>query len=264
MSTKASELAQYGVNIDADRFLKIPSVTTAERDTISAVPGMLIYNSSVGVLQQYTGNNVWSSITAGPTVISVILPNSQTAAFGGDSIIINGTGFDLNASVKFIDSLNNQFTATSTTYINAIKLTAVLPSLTEGTYDILVTNGTGEITILSNAFDIDGTPVFNNSSGSLGSVTDKTGSANFDAGAVEDGSPATISITSGALPNGLSINSQGLITGTPNTDDFADTQYNFTVTATDSENQTSSRNFSITVIANYTITGSLAFNGPKE
>ena len=52
MSTKASELAQYGVNIDADRFLKIPSVTTTERGTISAVPGMLIYNSTTGTLQQ--------------------------------------------------------------------------------------------------------------------------------------------------------------------------------------------------------------------
>ena len=259
--TKASELAQYGVNIDADRFLKIPSVTTTERGTISAVPGMLIYNSTTGTLQQYLGDLVWASIAPSAAITSVTLPGSQTAVFTGDTITINGVGFDTNAVVSYLDSSNTETSAPTTTRISSTQLTATIPSLTEDTYDVVVTNGTGVTATFADAFDVDGLAVFNSPSGSLGSVLDLTGTVNFDAGAIEDGSPVNVAITSGALPNGLSISAQGLITGTPNEGVGADTAFSFTVTATDSENQTSSRNFSITVQENYQPTGSIIFEG---
>jgi uncharacterized protein (DUF2141 family) len=259
MSTKASELAQYGVNIDADRFLKIPSVTTTERDTISAVPGMLIYNSSVGVLQQYIGDSIWVSIAPSAAITSVVLPGSQTAVFTGDTITINGISFDSGAIVSYIDNSNNETSAPSSTRVSASLITATIPALGEGTYDVVVTNGNGSRAVFPDAFDVDGTPIFNTASGSLGSLLDRVDSANFNAGATEDGAAVNVSITSGALPNGLSISAQGIITGTPNTDDYADTVYRFTVTATDSENQTSDRNFSITVLENYVQAGSTTF-----
>lgn len=234
MATKASELAQYGVNIDADRFLKIPSVTTAERGTISAVPGMLIYNSTTGTLQQYIGEQVWVAIAPSVAITSVTLPGSQTAVSQGDTITVTGVGFDTNAVISFLDTNGNETTASSTTNFSGTVLTAVIPALSEGTYDVVVTNGTGTNATLSNAFDVDGLPIFNSASGSLGTLLDNVNTANFDVGAIEDGSPVNVTITSGALPNGLSISAQGIITGTPNTGS-ADTTYSFTISATDSD-----------------------------
>ena len=257
MSTKASELAQYGVNIDADRFLKIPSVTTTERGTISAVPGMLVYNSTTGTLQQYISDSVWVAIAPGVTVLSVALPSSQTAVSAGDTIIITGAGFDTGSTVSFRNGSTTP--AASSTRVSGTRIDAVLPSLSEGTYDIIVTTSAGTTGELGSAFDIDGTPVFNTSSGSLGTLLDYVGVAYFNAGATEDGVSVNVSITTGSLPNGLSINAQGVITGTPSVNASADTVYSFTVTATDSENQTSTRNFSITVQENYTPTASGQF-----
>ena len=258
MTTKASELAQYGVNIDADRFLKIPSETTTERGTISGQPGMLIYNSTTGTLQQYISDSIWVAIAPGVTVLSVTLPGSQTAASTGDTITITGAGFDAGSTVSFKNG-GSTTPATSSTRVSGTRIDAVLPSLSEGTYDVIVTTGSGTTGELGSAFDVDGTPAFNTASGSLGTLLDYAGVANFNAGATEDGVSVNVSITTGSLPNGLSINAQGVITGTPSVNASADTVYSFTVTATDSENQTSTRNFSITVQENYTPTASGQF-----
>jgi hypothetical protein len=251
--------AQLADNLEfSGSYVKIPLGTTAERP-VSPTPGMLRFNTENGVLEQYISDNVWASIAPSAAITSVVLPGSQTAVFTGDTITVNGVGFDSGALVSFV--LNGEETAaTSTTRLNSTQLTAVVPSLPEGNYTVRVTNGTGVSADIAAAVDVDGVAVFNSPSGSLGSLLDNEGVANFDVGAVEDGSNINVSITSGSLPNGLSINSAGNITGTPSTGVFADTAYNFTVTAVDSENQSTSRNYSITVIENYQQYGSLTFN----
>jgi uncharacterized protein (DUF2141 family) len=251
--------AQLADNLEfSGSYVKIPLGTTAERP-VSPAPGMLRFNTEKGVLEQYISDNVWASIAPSAVVTSVVLPGSQTAVFTGDTITVNGVGFDAGAVVSYIDSSNNGTAAPTTTRINSTQLTATIPSLSEGTYDVVVTNGTGVTATLSNAFDVDGVAAFNTASGSLGSLLDFEESANFDVGATEDGSVVNVSITTGALPNGLSINSTGSITGTPSTSVSSDTAYSFTVTATDSENQTSTRSFSITILENYQPSGASAF-----
>jgi hypothetical protein len=239
-------------------YVKLPAGTTAQRPG-SPTPGMIRYNTEKGVLEQYIGDLVWASIAPSAAITSVTLPGSQTALFTGDTITIDGVGFDNGASVSFILS-GSETAATSTTRISSTRLTAVLPSLSEGTYAVRVTNGTGVSADLVSAFDIDGVAVFNSPSGSLGSLLDHEDSANFDVGATEDGATLNVSITSGALPNGLSMNSTGAITGTPNTN-AATSVYSFTVSATDAENQTTTRNFSITVEGNYIPAGSATLGG---
>ena len=248
------------------KYIKIGSYANdSARD--SAIPspqyGMVIYNATAGVLQQYIGDNVWASIAPSASITGVVLPGSQTAVTQGDSITVNGIGFDSGATIEFL--LNGAVTnATTTTRISATQLIATIPALSEGVYDVRVTNGTGVQSTLSSAITVDGLAVFNSAAGSLGTVIDNTTISALDAGATEDGTAATIVITSGALPNGLSMSSTGSITGTVSVNVFASTAYNFTVSATDAENQTSSRAFSITVEPNYTMDGSIAFNGPKE
>lgn len=256
--TKSAEIAQFVRNIDADSFIKIPSVTTTERNSISAEPGMLIYNSTTGTLQQYVGDLVWASIAPSAAITGVTLPGSQTAVSQGDTITINGVGFDTGASVSFVTG-GNTTPASSYSRVSSTLMTAVVPALSEGTYDVVVTNGTGVTATAVGAVDVDGSPVFNTPSGSLGTLIDYETAANFDVGATEDGATLNVSITSGSLPTGLSISSTGTITGTPAADVSSDTTYNITVTATDSENQSSSRNFSITVLENYSPAGSTTF-----
>lgn len=248
------------------KYIKIGSYSNdSARD--SAIPspqyGMVIYNATAGVLQQYIGDNVWASIAPSASITGVVLPGSQTAVTQGDSITVNGIGFDSGATVEFL--LNGAVTnATTTTRISSTQLIATIPALSEGVYDVRVTNGTGVQSTLSSAITVDGAAVFNSAAGSLGTVIDNTTISALDAGATEDGATVNVSIISGALPNGLSMSSTGSITGTVSVNVFASTAYNFTVSATDAENQTSSRAFSITVEPNYTMDGSIAFNGPKE
>src|SRR5262249_22318808 len=56
-------------------------------------------------------------------------------------------------------------------------------------------------------------------------------------------SPYTFAVTSGALPNGLSLSTAGVISGTPTTE----SNNSFTVTATDSFGCTASRAYSVRI-----------------
>lgn len=56
-------------------------------------------------------------------------------------------------------------------------------------------------------------------------------------------SPYTFSVTSGSLPNGLTLSSSGVISGTPTVEDT----FNFTITATDANGYTGSQAYSILI-----------------
>ena len=51
---------------------QFPSLTTTQRDALSGVqPGTLIYNSTIGKLQQYDSSNAWATIDSPPVISSV-------------------------------------------------------------------------------------------------------------------------------------------------------------------------------------------------
>jgi hypothetical protein len=221
--------------------------TTAQRS--SGVTGMLRYNTTVEVLEQYTAESGWVGIEPAPTVSSIAYPNSQTAASAGDIITITGTGFKTGATVKFISSGGTNYNSLTVTRTNSTTMTAEVASgmTTEGDYTVTVTNPSGLAASLDAALTIDGTPVFTTSSGSLGTIS-MVDNANFTIVATEDGTSATFALKSGSsLPAGLSLNSStGVISGTPDAVE-EETTTTFTIVATDAENQTSERTFSITV-----------------
>lgn len=226
--------------------LKVPTGTTEQRPE-SPVVGMIRYNTTTSVLEQYATDG-WVGIEPGPTISSVTLPGSQTAVQDGDIITINGTSFKAGATVKFIASGGTQYTSPTVTRVSSAQLTAVITtSIAEGVYQLVVNNPSGLGATFDNAFTVDGLPVFTTSSGSLGTLA-MGDTFNYTIAAAEDGSAITsFAVTSGSLPAGASLNSStGVISGTATTVD-AETTSSFTVTATDSENQTATRNFSITV-----------------
>ena len=250
LADDAVTAAKLGPNItdSGTGHTQVSKGTTAQRS--SGVTGMIRYNTTVDVLEQYTSESGWVGIEPAPTVSSIAYPNSQTAASAGDVITITGTGFKTGATVKFIASGGTQYNSPTVTRTNSTTMTAEVASgmTSEGDYDVQVSNPSGLAATLDAGLTIDGTPVFTTASGSLGTF-EMGENVSVTVAATEDGAAiASFALKSGSsLPSGLSFNSStGVISGSPD-DVEEETTTSFTIVATDSENQTSERQFSITI-----------------
>jgi len=187
------------------------------------------------------------SVTVGetkPTITSITpdtIDNTQT------SIVITGTNFLITPQVEFINtSTGIWYIADTVTRDSATQLTVNATLAVDGNYKIRIENPDGNAVLSSTALlTVSDAPTWSTAAGSLGSIAAGS-SASFTVSATSD-SAVTYSITSGALPGGLSLNSStGAITGTES-GATAETTYNFTIRATDAESQTADRAFSITV-----------------
>jgi hypothetical protein len=181
---------------------------------------------------------ITSVASAGVKIKSVTYPNGATATriTGGETVTVNGSGFNASSTVYINENSCN------TTYVSAVALTFISPVKTTGIYNLYVyNNDDGSSGIKPGGISFSDMPIWSTSSGSLGSSyvglnTSITISASSD-------SAITYSITSGSLPTGLSLNSStGVISGVST---GSSATYNFTITATDNEGQTTSRSFSI-------------------
>lgn len=198
----------------------------------------------------FSGANL-TNIPTDPTVTS-ISPSSYEADELPDNITITGTNFNNSVTVDFVGNDGTKTASPTVTFTSSTSITASVPSSLAGAdndpYDIVVASslsGTG-----NNLFSIDDNPVFATAAGSLGTITDGTRSSySLSSAAATD--PEGVSVThskqSGSLPAGLTLNSDGTITGTA-TAVGSDTTSTFTVRAT-AGSQTSDRQFTITVLA---------------
>jgi hypothetical protein len=195
------------------------------------------------VLPAIDGSNLTGVAETKPTITSIspnTIDNTQT------QIVITGTNFEITPNVELISTTGAITLADTITRNSATQLTINATLVTDGTYFVRIENPNGLAVRSSTALlTVSDAPTWSTASGSLGSVA--AGSAgSFTVVATSD-SAVTYSITSGALPSGLSLNgSTGAITGTES-GATAETNYNFTVTATDAESQTAPRAFTITV-----------------
>ena len=206
-------------------------------------------NGSSGNVLKSKGDGTmeWGAAITPPTFSSVDYPGDDTALdpAGGQSLIINGANFASGVTCT-IDGT----TPSSITLNSATQITVTTPAKSAGTYALVISNADGGSATASNAISYNGIPAFTNAAGSLATVFEGD-SVNVSAAATEpDGGAITYAITSGALPSGVSLNtSTGAITGTaPSVS--ASTTSNFTITATDDENQSTARAYSITVNPN--------------
>jgi hypothetical protein len=195
------------------------------------------------VLPAIDGSNLTGVAETKPTITSIspnTIDNTQT------EIVITGTNFEITPNVELISTTGVITLADTITRNSATQLTINATLTVDGTYFIRIENPNGLAVRSSTALlTVSDAPTWSTSAGSLGSVAAES-AGSFTVVATSD-SAVTYSITSGALPSGLSLNgSTGAITGTESgaTDE---TNYNFTVTATDAESQTASRAFTITV-----------------
>lgn len=177
--------------------------------------------------------------STGVSITSVTPPNSQTAVdiAGGETVTVSGTGFN-SGITAYVDT-----TVCTTTYSTSTSLTFTTPALTAALYNVILYNTNGSSGIKPAGVRFNSPPVWVTSAGALAS-TNTVGEYSNSVSAT--GTGITYSVTSGTFPPGLSLNSStGAITGTATTV----TNYSFSITATNTYNQTTARAFTLNVVS---------------
>lgn len=234
-------------NVDLDgQYVRVPHGTTAQRPSNPAA-GYLRFNTTLGTLEQWnTNTNAWAAIDSPPIISSLSYSGSNTATdpAGGETITLTGSNFKTGFTITIGGT-----SAPTTTFVDSTTVRFTTPAKTAGDYDVVFTNSNGLAATLTSGISVNGLPAFTTAAGNVGSITGGDAMATITIVAAEpDGGTLAYSITSGALPTGTSIGSaNGQITGTP-TAPSSTTTFNFTVTATDDENQTNSRAFNLIVV----------------
>lgn len=189
-----------------------------------------------------TADKISSAVAlGGPKIALIDYPGDDTAALpaGGQSITIVGSGFVSGATV-YLDGV----VVSPVTFNNANSITFTAPAKTANSYVLYVINPDGGTAIAVPGITYSGVPTWTTSAGSLGAPYE-TNSFSVTLQATSD-SNVTFSMSAGnTLPSGLSLAANGLLSGTiPATE--ANTTYTFYVDAIDTQNQETSRTFSVT------------------
>jgi len=175
-----------------------------------------------------------------PTANTIIYPGDDTAAdpAGSQTITITGNNFDTNTYL-IIDS-----TIVNPSAVNTTSLSFTSPAKAAGSYLVFVVNPDGAVAIIAPGIQYSTMPAF---STAAGSVANNYEYATLTASvAANSDSNVVYTTTSGDLPSGVTLASNGALTGTLPTV-ASPTTYSFTVSAIDAENQSADRTFSITV-----------------
>ncbi len=178
-----------------------------------------------------------------PRISSITYPGDDTAAStaGGQTITLTGSGFATGASI-----LINGSAVSVVTVVDNQTITFTSPAASAGSYVLYVINTDGGTGIAIPGIQYSGVPAWSSpAAGSIGTIYE---AASVSTSFVATGdAPVSYSVYSGSLPSGVSLNtSTGALTGTaPATS--SSTTYNFTIRATDNEQQDTDRAFSLTI-----------------
>ena len=202
-----------------------------------------------------TADKLAASALSYPTIDSLtpsVIENTSTA------VVIAGTGF---VSVPTVDAINTSgaiVTADSVTFTSATSITATFTLPVDGTYFVRVENNDGLAVRTSTAdLTVSDAPTWTTGSGSLGTFDGNSAIATQTLYATN---ATSFAITSGAIATPLTFTTgvgSCTITGTQTEHSSAATD-SFTVTATDAEDQTAARAFSMTW--SFGATGGMQFN----
>lgn len=189
-----------------------------------------------------TTNNISTSVNlGGPKITTITYPGDDTAAdtAGGQTVVLTGNGFVTGASVLLDGVAVGSATVTNTTSISF-----TTPAKSTGSYIVYVVNTDGSTAILVPGIQYSGVPSFTTTAGTLGSAYEYAAVSSTIA-ATSDSS-ITYSLYSGSLPDGVTLASNGQLSGTTSAQS-GNTTFSFTVRATDAQNQETDRNFSVTI-----------------
>jgi Glycine rich protein len=237
----------YDVASNSTGYFALPSGSTGERPA-SPTNGMVRYNTTIGAVEFYTPvgwvpYGALSVATVGPTTFN---GNSGTV------FTINGSGFLPGSIVRFITNDGTSYVAGTIAVNSSSTITATTPQTflsTSGPLSVRVETPGGLQATLSNCISTGATPTWTTNAGSIATIGDvaRLDYSTLQVSATDPEASITYSLISGAVPAGLSFNSNGSITGSP-TAVTSNTTSNFTIRATDGVN-TNDRTFSITINA---------------
>ena len=238
---------------------KVASGTTAQRGSTT---GQWRFNSTTGLFE---GRNLTGFAAVEPmaTITSVDDGEVDSAAGGNQTIVVTGTNFSAGGTIAFIGT-SAEFNATTTTFNSTTQVTAVAPKSSflnaQEPYKIKFTSASGVSGTSSvGLVNVDNAPTWTTSAGQIGGELYEGGSVSTTVSASDaDGDTVAYSVSSGALPTGLTINSStGVISGTAPTVS-GDTTSSFDLRAT-ANSKTADRSFSI-IIKDNPLTGVSEFS----
>jgi len=236
---------------DQTDFVKLPSGTTAQRPS-SPEEGYSRYNTTDNKLEFWNGT-IWQQLPGlvPPTIESVSYPGDDLAAdpAGGQTITLTGTNFLVGASVEIDGTI-----ASVVTVVSETEITFTAPAKAAGDYDIVLTNGDSTTATFVDGMTYNGLPSWTTPAGNLGTFAAGSTIPTITLVATEpDSGVVSYSVTTGALPTGLTLTGADIDGTVPSP--AGQTTYNFSVTASDDENQESTeRAFNIVVYLQVTNT----------
>jgi len=211
-----------------------------------------ITSSGLNVLNQANAayvqaNAAYAQANSGggiPKVKSIIYPGNDTAVspVGGQIVYITGSGFAANAIVYI-----NGSAVPSQSFISSSNISFTTPNIATAIYPVYVINPEdGASAILVPGIFVSSEPAWVTAAGSLSSSQDEGSAWSYSLSATGD-EPITYALASGSsLPAGVSLASNGVISGTISSPTGNITTYTFSVVATDAQNQDSTRPFTVT------------------
>src|SRR5210317_669797 len=235
------------------------SIVTGLGELTSVASGdqTIVYDASSGTLKKISQTNLLNFPT-----ISSVSPTSVTSGdgTGNYTFTITGSGFTAG-SADLINNSGTIITFDTVTVDSDTQITGVIAKsslLGSGEpYDVRVTSTNGLRATLENQINIDQSPTYNTASGTIGTVADAdrgTTTLTVEAFDPESAGNVTYEIQSGSLPAGATattVHENGVskyqISGFSAVG--GNTTSNFVLRAVDAASNTSSRAFSITVLA---------------
>jgi len=229
---------------------KVATGTTAQR---GSTVGEWRLNSTTGFFEGKNATGI-TVLEPTPTIASVDDAEVDSGAGGNQTIVVTGTNFSSGGTISFVGT-SAEFSAATTTYNSATQVTAVAPKSSflnaEEPYKVKFTSTGGVAgTSAVGLINIDNNPAFVIASGTLGTLADHSrASSNVTTVTATDadGDSITFAKTSGTIPTGLTLNSNGTWSGTANAES-SNTTYTFEITAT-ANSKTVTRQYTILVQA---------------
>jgi hypothetical protein len=227
---------------------KVAVGTTAQR---GSTPGQWRFNTTTGFFEGINTSGGIASLEPTPIITSVDVNEIDSNGGGNQTIVVTGINFSSGGVISFIGS-SASFNASSTTFNSVTQVTVVAPKSSflnaQEPYSVKFTSASGLSGSSTGIINVDSVPTFNVASGTLGTLldTNRASSGLTTITATDpDGDNITFTKTSGTIPTGITLNSNGTWSGTANTES-SNTTYNFTITAT-ANTKTTNRAYSITV-----------------
>ena len=241
----------------------LPKGTQAQRaDTES---GEIRFNTDTNLAEYYDGTE-WKPIDAPPTLTGASPSSPVDDGSTETTITLSGSNLQSGGTLKLIGANATEYGVSSFTRVSSSSITftytsALAAAGTNGPYDIKYDNPSGLSATIEDGLTPNTAPVFNSPGAgvSLGSINIGANGSTLTQISVTDTTGGTLvySISAGALPGGVSINSStGALSGTTN----AAGTFNFTIQVTDGTT-TITRAFSATVVDPYvTATGGTTYD----